>query len=741
MAIVRGAPGAIAYSAASGTSISVPYPSSNGAGDKLVLIIGMKPSTANGGSVTTPSGWRLVTSITGAGGYGSTLGNDTGNTNLFVFERIVPAGGLTGNLTVTVAANNICWGMMEWLTTDSSGWQNSAATTGSDVVGNTVFGVNFPADPGVKAGDFILVAACIPTDVTTPLQFSGQSLAQDGVTFGAFGETGEPDTSLGSDIGGWLGYAPVDAGSSSAAPYIILTVAGTTTNVRGPAVFVRVRDAYRLSADTGAFAFTGENATLIQTISGSKTLQADAGTFALTGLSASLTSRRAVVSDFGVFNITGASAAVSLARTLVAQAAILNINGLAATPTISRYASASAGSFSAQGQEALLTKVNLYFLDGQPTNFTIAGQDADLTRVKVYALDAQPAALTSLGQTATLVYTQTRQINAEVGSSNVTGLDATLTKVSVFKLIADAATVAYSGAAATLSNGRILNAQPEAMQVSGLTAGTYLSRNANAQAAAFAYNGQNATLTKINVYGLNAQPGSYAVAGVTANVLTARTLSAQLSPFDLGGSSVDFFRGAFVNATAAAYTVTGQEANLKKLSVFPVQAETGSYVSTGRAVQIQRSTVVQAAAAAVVGTGQAAQVRRSRVLSLGASALEIVGQAAQLSKGRVLLSQAGTYAGAGTSSQIYYDRILLGGTDDYDWQMVPSQLLLDRRLTTGFGSYSTQGQGTTALIAVSFEDANPYNVHIPARARHAREARAFCFHIPSRSRVIHEAIQ
>src|SRR3989304_8293593 len=64
------------------TSIAPPYPASVAAGDLLVLIIGMKPSVANSGSVTTPEGWTLITSLTRAGGYGPTLGAGNGKNNL-----------------------------------------------------------------------------------------------------------------------------------------------------------------------------------------------------------------------------------------------------------------------------------------------------------------------------------------------------------------------------------------------------------------------------------------------------------------------------------------------------------------------------------------------------------------------------------------------------------------------------------------------------------------------------------
>src|SRR3990167_9184161 len=79
--------GAFAYSSANGVLVSPAYPASIASGNLLVLIIGMKPNVANTGSVVTPVGWTSITSLTGAGGYGTTLAADTGNTNIFAFYK------------------------------------------------------------------------------------------------------------------------------------------------------------------------------------------------------------------------------------------------------------------------------------------------------------------------------------------------------------------------------------------------------------------------------------------------------------------------------------------------------------------------------------------------------------------------------------------------------------------------------------------------------------------------------
>ncbi len=240
-AITYQSAGAVAYSAGGGATVAPAYPASIAAGDLLVLIVGMKPSTANSGSVTTPAGWIPIVSLTGAGGYGGTLAGDTGNTNVFTFYKVA-VGGEAGTLAVSLTTNNVSWAQMYRLSNATMGW-SVAGTTGSDATGGAAVSIAMSADPGVTAGDYILGGMVIPTDVSTPGQFSGEALSQAGITFGTVVEIfSEPDSGNGNDIGGFTIRAPVSSGTSSAAPTLTATAGGTTTNVRGPGVFLRVRE-------------------------------------------------------------------------------------------------------------------------------------------------------------------------------------------------------------------------------------------------------------------------------------------------------------------------------------------------------------------------------------------------------------------------------------------------------------------------------------------------------------------
>ena len=236
---------AVAYSASGGTSVSPAYPSGLAAGDVIVMFIGQKPSTANGGTVTTPTGWTLQDSLTGAGGYGTTLGADTGNTNLFVYTKDTVTGSETGTLSVALGTNNVTWAFMIRVPvgngTVSYGTADGQRTT-TPTSPMSIALTNGASATNFQAGDLALWAMCIPTDVTTPSQFSAESITATGATFGTAVEFNEPDSTTGNDIGGYSAYASVSSGSSTTAPTVTTNITGTLTNVRGPVVLLRVRE-------------------------------------------------------------------------------------------------------------------------------------------------------------------------------------------------------------------------------------------------------------------------------------------------------------------------------------------------------------------------------------------------------------------------------------------------------------------------------------------------------------------
>jgi len=265
--------GAAAYSAAGGTTVAPAYPSGILATDAVLLFVGQKPSTPNGGTVTTPTGWTLREEITAAGGYGSTLGGDTGNTNLRVYSWNTPVAGQTGTQSITLAVNDVSWAFIVRVPT--SGGTLSYGSADGQRTTTPTSPMSIALTNGASATDFrtediAVWAMCIPTDVTTPSQFSSQSITATGATFATAVEINEPDSTTGADIGGYSAYALVSSGTSSTAPTVDVSLDGTLTNVRGGVGLVRIREAVVIrtgslaATETGLDTFTSSGKVIVK---------------------------------------------------------------------------------------------------------------------------------------------------------------------------------------------------------------------------------------------------------------------------------------------------------------------------------------------------------------------------------------------------------------------------------------------------------------------------------------------
>lgn len=264
--------GAAEYSANGGTTVAPAYPSGILATDAVLLFVGQKPTTANSGTVTTPTGWTLREEITAAGGYGSTLGGDTGNTNLRVYSWNTPVAGQTGTQSITLAVNDVSWAFIVRVPT--SGGTLSYGSADGQRTTTPTSPMSIALTNGASATDFrtediAVWAMCIPTDVTTPSQFSAQSITATGATFATAVEINEPDSATGRDIGGYSAYALVSSGTSSTAPTVAVSLAGTLTNVRGGVALVRIREAVirtgsLAATETGSDTFTSSGKVIVK---------------------------------------------------------------------------------------------------------------------------------------------------------------------------------------------------------------------------------------------------------------------------------------------------------------------------------------------------------------------------------------------------------------------------------------------------------------------------------------------
>lgn len=574
---------AAAYSANGGTSVSPAYPTGILTTDVVVLFVGQKPSTANSGSVTTPSGWTLRESLTAAGGYGATLGIDTGNTNLFVYTWDTPVAGQSGNLAVTLATNNISWAFMVRIptggNTDVYGSAEGQRTT-TPTSPLSVALTNGASATNFKTGDLAIWAMCVPTDVGGGATFSVETISATGATFGTVSELNEPSSGTGNDIGGMSAWASVTAGSSTTAPTVGATLSGTLTNIRGPIVLLRVRELPLINAEPTSFSYTGVSATLTP----ARSVTASAGSFDYTGADATLI-KAAVPKEInaaaGSFAYTGASSTLSTARALALGPGSFAYSGAATALTTVRSLTLSAGSFTYAGQATSLASARQLLLGSG--SFSYTGADATLSYIAARAINAEPAAFTYTGSATAL--TTTRQATLSAGSFAYTGADTALSRALALSL--GAGSFSYTGSNATFeyAAAKEINAQPAAFAYTGAAATLSATKQFTADAGAFAqspyvdpgyvdpgYVG-NAGASLAATRSLTLAAGSFAYTGRSATLLYSRKMTALAGAFTYTGASATLGYSRKMGALAGAFFYTGDPATLVKFSPYPPEAD------------------------------------------------------------------------------------------------------------------------------------------------------------------------
>lgn len=233
-AVTWGASGGAAATSGT-TSLSVPHPSGIAAGNLLVLVVGNKYPTAG---PATPAGWSLAAQATGGlGGQAA----DSGAVYSTVFVKVA-TGSESGNLSVTLAgANSSMARMFRYVKTGAS-W-DTAATTGADSVPNLAWSVIGAANPGLTAGDVLLLSSSLNCDRVNGWT---QSVTATGATFGTRVERNDTTTTSGNDQALVVSEHPVASGTATAAPVYSMTGsggAGATANCpTGASVFLRLRE-------------------------------------------------------------------------------------------------------------------------------------------------------------------------------------------------------------------------------------------------------------------------------------------------------------------------------------------------------------------------------------------------------------------------------------------------------------------------------------------------------------------
>lgn len=261
------------------TQGSVTFPPNLVAGDLLLLIVGFKPANFGSGPGTnfpnaTFFGFYNLETTFGFGIPGSPSGADTGPMGYSVGWRA--ATGTETSVDGEFDASNIdvMWAQIlhyrlvgtSQFAMNISRWNQdvspdialnanflpTSSLTQDRIIAQVTPSANFPLEGIVEGSEDILSRTsggdefvwfmAIPTDVTTPAQFSGYTYTSNSnLRLAAVTEISEPDTQTSTDIGGFVARSRVLNYTGTADGNLIVNLAGTTTNVTGPVVQIRIR--------------------------------------------------------------------------------------------------------------------------------------------------------------------------------------------------------------------------------------------------------------------------------------------------------------------------------------------------------------------------------------------------------------------------------------------------------------------------------------------------------------------
>lgn len=277
------------------TSVTPGAPASVAVGDPLALLICNKyPNNAP----TTPTGWTLPTNGQGSGGQGTDT-VDGGHVYATWYFRVAD-GTAADTPAVTVTSGNSCTATLIRMTAAAGKSFSVAAANGSFNTAGTAWSVAMGTDPGITAGDFLLVGSAHNSDSGG---VSAHAMAATGLTIGTVTERSDSGTTSGDDMRQFSATALVSSGTASGVLTYTATISATAGDApAGASVLLRVREI----DNSGTLAVTLAGSTLVAT-----------GTVAVTGTLA-VTLADVTATEAGTVAVAGALAQTLADDTLIA---------------------------------------------------------------------------------------------------------------------------------------------------------------------------------------------------------------------------------------------------------------------------------------------------------------------------------------------------------------------------------------------------------------------------------------
>jgi hypothetical protein len=268
----------------SAATVAPVHPSGIQSGDRLILIIHSKQTTAAGSTIATPSGWTLIDQRQ----VGSTAapGNGAGSTRIAIFSKTAAGteGGTT-HATINVLNGNSSAACIQAWRAAGTGvtWSETYAGNANRTSAIANWGGNHNVAGLVwQAKDVGVITVSVADDTATPVGYTGLD-GSPAVVFASGSKLPATDYSntTGNDISGSAGYAVVTSSTGSTGPSIFNSGDSLATAETSGSILIRLRadgtPAPKTGSATGTWTFAGA-ATGYKLPKGSAT-----GTFNFTG--------------------------------------------------------------------------------------------------------------------------------------------------------------------------------------------------------------------------------------------------------------------------------------------------------------------------------------------------------------------------------------------------------------------------------------------------------------------------
>jgi hypothetical protein len=302
----------------------------------------------------------------------------------------------------------------------------------------------------------------------------------------------------------------------------------------------------------------------------SSTITADYGAFTFTGQVARLLETHTVAATQGLYALSGQAALFKQAHVLPAVAGAYTLSGQAATLLRSARVAMTAGAYTFTGENVGFVRAVRLVAD--VGTFVYVGQSVGLVRSGRLSASAGSYALTGVDAALRLGAV----VSATSGAYSVTGENAGLS--SVRRLVAGQGAYAFTGRALAFVRSAILTAVRGTYAFTGVDTQFASSNRIVASAGIFALSGQSVAFERS--LRLAVSVGTYSLTGVAAGVRRLLNLGLAQGSYATTGQTAQLYAVHRATESVGLYSLTGSDAVISRDHA--LRSDVGTYSLNGQ---------------------------------------------------------------------------------------------------------------------------------------------------------------